>query len=477
MLINRRIGEYVLLQRLAVGGQSEVFLAMKEGPGSFDRPVVIKALPTRYRHDPEFVELFHREAFLSARFSHPHLITVHDARILDGEHCMIMDYVSGQTVADIAQRGYKAGDPPTIDQAVRIVADAADGLDYAHHFRDLDDTEYPVVHRDISPQNLMVTYQGTTLVFDFGIAKIMGRDDENDMLAGGKYAYMSPEQCRGDEVDPRSDIFSLGVILYELVAGTRLFRRSSREAVVEAVTEEEIEPPSEVDSSIPQVLEDVVMTALERDPEQRFQRASEMRDELRDFLSDRTGGTGREAFGEYVAELFEDERQHVADVVGRARESDDEPRPRGDRPLEKLGREEELDAEDDIEVPMRTPESDEELAEQVEREESDRRGENASDIELADASSESNGDSTSTSDDSEEGESGDSEENAEFSWEQYDLAKELEEERQRNETLKIALGVVVTLLAVMLALWAYFEWSETRSQQKKPIEITSAGIE
>ncbi|MFB6262656.1 MAG: protein kinase, partial [Bradymonadaceae bacterium] len=108
MHINRKLGDYILLRRLAVGGQSEVFLAKKEGPGEFSRNVVIKALPTKYRDNEQLIDLFTREAFLSARFSHPHVITVHDARMLDGEHCMIMDFVSGQTVADIAQRGYKA---------------------------------------------------------------------------------------------------------------------------------------------------------------------------------------------------------------------------------------------------------------------------------------------------------------------------------------------------------------------------------
>ncbi len=507
MLINRRLGEYVLLQRLAVGGQSEVFLAIKEGPGEFHRPVVIKALPTEYRHDPEFVDFFHREAFLSARFSHPHLITVHDARILDAEHCMIMDFISGQTVADIAQRGYKAGQPPTIDQSVRIVADAADGLDYAHHFQALDDTEYSVVHRDVSPQNLMVTYQGTTLVFDFGIAKIMGRDDETEILAGGKYAYMSPEQCRGDEVDPRSDIFSLGIILYELAAGTRLFRRPSRDDVIEAVTSADIDPPSEVDSEIPGELNEIIMKALERAPDDRYQRASEMRDELRDFLSIRAGGTGREEFGNYVADLFEEEREQIAELITRAHKSDKEPRGRDGVPLEKLGRDDvDLEAEEGIEVPMPEPESDEELAERVADEASDRQGENAmpdsseegagleedssdssktrseeEDSDDANPSNNTSSEETSsqTDDDAspacEEIRPPDDEDDAEFLWERYDVAKELEEARQRNATLKIALGVVGTLLVVSLALLIYFEWIQPDGprQQSKSIEISS----
>lgn len=365
MLINRKLGEYVLLRRLAVGGQSEVFLAMKEGPGQFSRPVVIKALPTRYRHDPKFVELFQREAFLSARFSHPHVVTVHDARIITGEHCMIMDFISGQTVADVAQSGYKAGKPPSLIHGVQIVADACDGLNYTHDFRDLDDRRYPVVHRDVSPQNLMVTYQGVTLVFDFGIAKVVGRDAEIDTLAGGKFAYMSPEQCRSDEVDTRSDIFSLGTILYELTVGTRLFRRANRDAVVKAVCEDPIERPGDVKSDYPTMLEDIVMKALARDPDERYQTAGAMRDDLQDFLAVKSDTSIRQDLGNYVTNLFDDHRQEIADVIREAEELETHPDPVGDTALEDLGPEEVDGNPEDPAVPMPEPESDENLAENL----------------------------------------------------------------------------------------------------------------
>lgn len=365
MLINRKLGAYVLLRRLAVGGQSEVFLAMKEGPGTFSRPVVIKALPTRYRHDPKFVELFQREAFLSARFSHPHVVTVHDANIIGGEHCMIMDFISGQTVADIAQRGYKAGRPLSLEQGVQIVADACDGLHYAHHFRDLDNREYPVVHRDVSPQNLMVTYQGVTLVFDFGIAKVVGEDAHTDTLAGGKYAYMSPEQCAGDEVDTRSDIFSLGTILYELTVGTRLFRRKNVEDVIDAVCEDPIKAPTEAKSGYPPMLEDIVMKALARDPDGRYQTAGKMRDDLQDFLALKAGTSSRQELGQYVASLFEAEREAIARIIREGEELQSKPKPVGNVPLEELGPEDVDGESSDPAVPMPEPESDESLAEEL----------------------------------------------------------------------------------------------------------------
>jgi serine/threonine-protein kinase len=370
MFLNRQLGEYVLLRRLAVGGQSEVFLAIKEGPKDFSRPLVIKALPTKYRHDPNFVELFYREAFLSARFSHPNVITVHDARILRSEHCMIMDFIAGQTVSDIAQRGYKQGVPPTIDQTVQIIADACDGLDYTHSFRDLDETVYSVVHRDVSPQNLMVTYQGVTKVFDFGIAKVQEKGEAHETLAGGKYAYMSPEQCLGESVDARSDVFSLGIILYELSAGRRLFRRDSKEEVIKAVTEEPIAAPSEFDPEFPEPLEAIILKSLERDPDARYQNAAQMRDDLLQILSTRTNGRARHQLGEYVAELFAAERADIAQTVRKASQGSLAPKPLGNIPLEELGHAdiERADVEathEELEVPMPEPEEDEALADQI----------------------------------------------------------------------------------------------------------------
>jgi serine/threonine-protein kinase len=320
MLINRKFGEYVLLQRLAVGGQSEVFLALKVGPGDFLRTVVIKVLPSRLKEDERFVRLFFKEAFVSSRFAHPNVITVYDARLIEGDYCLVMDFVAGQTVADIAQRGFQSGQPLSLNQSIQIIADACDGLHYAHQFRDLDESTYSIVHCDISPQNLMVTYQGVTKVFDFGIAHIPGYEGTNEPLTvGGKYAYMSPEQLRGDEVvDARSDIFSLGIILYELCTGYRLFRRGSQPEVIKAVCEEPIRPPTTLRPDLPMFLERIVMRALERDPRRRYRTAAEMRDDLLQLLSMMSKGSERASLGDYVASLFVDERKDIADVLRQA---------------------------------------------------------------------------------------------------------------------------------------------------------------
>lgn len=313
MILNRKFGEYILLRRLAVGGQSEVFLALKTGPRNFTRPVVIKALPSKSREDEQLVEMFYREAFISSRFMHPHVINVHDARLIEEDHCMLMDFVTGQTVADIAQRGYATKCPPTLKQTVQIIADAADGLAYVHDFKALDNASYSVVHLDVSPQNIMVTYQGVGMVFDFGIARIIGLDEKRPRVVGGKYAYMSPEQLAGGTVDPRSDIFSLGIILYELCTGYRLFRRNTPQEVIRAITEDAIQPPRELRPEIPQFLEDVIMRALQRDPFERYQNAVDFRADLIRYLDITTDGSDlRRGLGAYVAGMFKQERADIA---------------------------------------------------------------------------------------------------------------------------------------------------------------------
>ncbi len=316
MIINRTFGEYVLLKRIAVGGQSEVFLGVKVGPGDYTRTVVIKALGAKRRQDERFVQLFYKEAFVSSRFAHPNVITVHDAKMIDGELCLVMDFVSGQTVSEIAQRGFKSGKPISLAQTIQMIADACDGLHYAHQFRDLDGERYRIVHCDISPQNIMVTYQGVTKVFDFGIAQIPGYEQTNaTMTVGGKYAYMSPEQLNGEPVSARSDIFSLGIILYELATGYRLFRRGSHPEVIKAVTEEPIRPPRSLRPDLPPFLERTIMKALERDPSNRYENAAKMRDDLLQLLTMMSKGSERDELGAYVASLFQAERDEIADVL------------------------------------------------------------------------------------------------------------------------------------------------------------------
>lgn len=300
-----------------------MFLAARSGPYGFFRPVVIKAIPDDFKGERDLEALFYQEASISSRFSHPHVVTAHDAKWVGDEHFIVMDYVAGQTVADLAQRAFSSGAGITLDETLVMLSDACKGLDYVHSFEDVDCSHYSIVHCDISPQNLMVTYSGVTRVFDFGISQIAG--DVGWMtseLLGGKYSYMSPEQCREEELDHRSDIFSLGVILYELATGRRLFRRKGTDAVIEAITTEPITPPSEVASHLDEHTDEVIMKALQRDREDRYQSAGVFSDRLEEWLDmrDACREQVREQLGTKIKDLFADERDAVASTLRQARE-------------------------------------------------------------------------------------------------------------------------------------------------------------
>ncbi len=321
--IQRQLGEYRLLARLAKGGQSEVFLAARSGPYGFFRPVVIKAIPDDFKGERDLEALFYQEASISSRFSHPHVVTAHDAKWVGEEHFIVMDYVAGQTVADFAQRAFSTGAGLSLDETLIILADACNGLDYVHSFEDVDCSHYSIVHCDISPQNLMVTYAGITRVFDFGISQIAGDVGwMSSELIGGKFSYMSPEQCRKEALDHRSDIFSVGVILYELATGRRLFRRKGEEAVIEAVTSDPITPPSEVADHLDGEIDEIVLKALARDRDERYQSAGALAEDLESVLDARgvCCEEVRSGLGTKVKELFSEERDAVADTLRQARE-------------------------------------------------------------------------------------------------------------------------------------------------------------
>ena len=311
------------MARLAKGGQSEVFLAARSGPYGFFRPVVIKAIPDDFKGERDLEALFYQEASISSRFSHPHVVTAHDAKWVGDDHFIVMDYVAGQTVADFAQRAFASGEGVSLDEALVIMADACDGLDYVHSFEDVDCSHYSIIHCDISPQNLMITYSGITRVFDFGISQFAGETGWNTTeLAGGKHSYMSPEQCNREELDHRSDIFSLGIIAHELVTGRRLFRRKEKKSVVEAVTCEPIAPPSQVASHLDAELDPIIMKALARKCDDRYQTAGAFGEAIEELLEQRAVcvDSVRASLGEKVKELFSEERAAVASMLSQARE-------------------------------------------------------------------------------------------------------------------------------------------------------------
>jgi serine/threonine-protein kinase len=273
-----RFGRYEVAALLATGGMAEVYLAKLVGPERFERAVVVKRILPHLARDEAFRDMFLDEARLAALIHHPNVVTVHELAQSDGELFLVMDYVEGETLAAILKALAKAGHAIPMHVAVHVLAEACAGLHAAHELVDEQGRPRGIVHRDVSPQNLMVDYHGTVRVLDFGIASAVDRSTSTQSgVVKGKFAYMSPEQARAQKVDRQTDVFALGVVLYEVTTGSRLFARPDSLAVVRAICEEPIPSPRDRRPSYPHALEDVLMKALQRDRSERYATAAEMR--------------------------------------------------------------------------------------------------------------------------------------------------------------------------------------------------------
>lgn len=282
MIFNKRFGRYTLVKKLAMGGMAEVFLGLKRGPDRFEKLVALKRLHDHLSDDKEVVGMFYTEARLGGLFEHPNLVTVFDADVIDGHHTMVMEFVPGQTVEDLATRLAERGEKMPVGLSLSIIAEAADGLHQAHTARDLDGTALRIVHRDVSPQNVLIAYDGAVRVFDFGVAVAASKGGGGQLA--GKTAYMSPEQCRGKEIDARSDVFALGIVLHELLSGQSLFKRDNHIKSLRAITEDDVPAPSTLRAGITPEVDAIVLKALARNPDERYESAHALQIALVDHL-------------------------------------------------------------------------------------------------------------------------------------------------------------------------------------------------
>jgi serine/threonine protein kinase len=296
----KRLGRYTLERIIAQGGMAEIWLASVGGPSGFQKKVVVKrirpglvklALKQQQQEGTEHnrtVEMFVREARLLARLEHANIVQVFELGVQPpkregeiGEHFIVMEYLEGLTLKDLALRAWENKQPLPVEAVVRIIADVCLGLEHAHRLKDERGQPANLVHRDISPDNIFVTSAGTTKLLDFGIAK---REDWSNLtMAGelkGKVPYMSPEQLKGMRVDGRTDLFALGVVMYWLLAGRRPFDGPSDIFTMKAILDDP--PPSlrERNPNVPQMLEDVVMSCLQKEPDQRISSAAALHDAL-----------------------------------------------------------------------------------------------------------------------------------------------------------------------------------------------------
>jgi len=309
------LGKYEIVCRLSTGGMSEIFLGYQRGIGGFRKMVVLKTILPDTRGQEEVVRMFLNEARVTAELNHPNIVQVYELGIDNDMLFLAMEYIQGCSMIEMVRACAAVQQNLPMGFVLTTVRDTALALWYAHTFVDMRHRKRPVIHRDIAGKNIMVSYEGTTKLLDFGIAKMQGTDPLT--FAGtvkGTTGYMSPEQLLGKPLDGRSDIFSLGIVIHECLTGYRLFHETQKKAVLS----NEIHAPSAFNSSIPKALDAVIMKALEKKPDKRFQSALE-------FARALEGAAGEhmwkaEQVGQLVSLHFAKRREHTRKLLEEVRE-------------------------------------------------------------------------------------------------------------------------------------------------------------
>jgi eukaryotic-like serine/threonine-protein kinase len=310
-------GKYQLLASLGHGGMADVFLTVVHGPVGFNKLQVLKRLRPHLAEEHEFLMMFLDEARLAARLNHPNVVQTNEVGEHNGRYFIAMEYLDGQPLNRIIHRANKMRALPRA-VALKIVSDALAGLHYAHDLADYDGTPLGVVHRDASPHNIFVTYDGQTKVVDFGIAKASTRSlDTRAGMLKGKIAYMSPEQARCEPVDRRSDICAIGVLLWELTAGVPLWKGLGDIEILERISQAKYPLLRDVCPGVPPMLEAIVSRALAATPDERYASAAELRADLNEYMDAEGYRPSAEDIGQFVRSLFDDKRAEIKRIIAR----------------------------------------------------------------------------------------------------------------------------------------------------------------
>jgi|GEM_PF-1070940 len=307
-------GKYQLVAKLAIGGMAELFLAKQEGPGGFSKTVAVKCILPHYAQNNEFISMFMDEARVASRLNHPNVVQILEVGDVDGIYYMAMEYIPGQNLKAFNKRLYSDRyyvENPPFELIAQLFAQAASGLDHVHNAMDDRQRLLNLVHRDISPNNLMLSYNGVLKVVDFGVAKARSQENETEVgTLKGRLSYMSPEYLSAQPIDGRSDLFALGIVLYEITTNKRLFRQRNEAETIQALLTWPIPRPSQICSAYPPMLEEIVMTALERNPANRYQSAEEMQRALEDFIEARQKFCGSRQVADLMEKIFPQEKEH-----------------------------------------------------------------------------------------------------------------------------------------------------------------------
>jgi serine/threonine protein kinase len=308
-------GPYELLDRVAIGGMAEVFKAKRTGVEGFEKIVAVKRILPHLSDNQEFVDMFVDEAKMVAGLTHPNIVQIFDLGRIETSYYIAMEYVHGRDLRTILRRAKERGLRMPLDLALRIASLVSSALEYAHRKKDDRGRPMEIVHRDVSPQNILLSFEGDVKLTDFGIAKAASKASTTDRGAlRGKLLYMSPEQAWGRAMDRRSDLFSLGLVLYEIVTDQKPFvggGAASELSVLETVRQCRIAPPREANPRIPEELERLLVKALAKDPDERFQDASEMGRSLDRVLRDRPAPSANE-LARFMELLFDREEREEA---------------------------------------------------------------------------------------------------------------------------------------------------------------------
>ncbi|HVO84594.1 MAG TPA: protein kinase [Syntrophobacteria bacterium] len=300
-------GKYLLLAKIASGGMAELFQGKIVSVKGFEKPVAIKKLLPHLTQDSSLVNMFVNEAKLAALLTHQNIVQIYDLGSIEGTYFIAMEFLHGKDLRAMINKARQRGVPVPLEFALYIVSRICAGLDYAHKLKDFQGNPLNIIHRDISPQNIIVTYEGEVKIVDFGIAKAATHSSETKVgIIKGKLAYMSPEQAAGKSIDYRSDIFSAGILLYELVTQRRMFEGADLE-VLDRVRKGEFIAAEVVAPTLPPRILAILQRALAHDPDRRYQSCAEMLTDLEEGFSDFSVRPSAEILGHYMKGLFAEE--------------------------------------------------------------------------------------------------------------------------------------------------------------------------
>ncbi len=316
MSIDWIFGEYKILKKIATGGMAEVFLSKRVGVKGFEKLLAIKRILPQFSENEEFISMFIDEAKLAAQLNHRNVVQIYDFGTQESSYYIAMEYVFGKDLRTILKKSREKQKRLPLTQCAYIIKEAARGLEYAHNIKDHYGNPLDIIHRDVSPQNIFISYEGDVKIADFGIAKAASKSTETRTgVLKGKILYMSPEQAWGKSIDKRSDLYSLGVLLYETVADRKIIEADSEFSMLEKVRNAEVEFPPEIFEKIPKRLSYIMKKALEKDPANRYQSAHEMRVDLENFLLSAKETLSEKMISDYLKDLFKEEIEEERKIL------------------------------------------------------------------------------------------------------------------------------------------------------------------